>query len=376
MKLGYIDSIRGIAILLVLFVHTANCTNTGWIPKSVTAYGQMGVQLFFIASAFTLCLSSDRSGCQEKKTIKYIIRRYFRIAPMYYFGIGLYFLVSLLQRSNKPTLGWLDENYNFINILSNLFLVHGFVPSANNSIVPGGWSIGTEFAFYLIFPFLYPILKKIMNGSLYRACLISVASLGVSLLADFIMIKSGHEGVQNGNFSYFNILNQIPIFITGIGYYETQHHFDCQKRSFAKPLFLALTALILVIWKMPEFQSKFVLLPWLSGVSYVFLMEIFKRSARMNPKMLRNIGEHSYSMYIFNFIFACIGTGHAHMKLISIMGYEWSFILMFLMASLLSWTCSLITVPLIEKNFINLGKKIIQKLSASKGIVKVTRLAQ
>ena len=144
MKYSFINSARGIAILMVIIVHTSQL----YIFKNIFVkllfdYGQMGVQLFFIASAYTLCLSAEKR-INEKSAIKnFYIRRFFRIFPVYYLGIILYFILNFYFKD--------VGNYTTKNIFSNVFFIHGIVPSANNTIVPGGWSIGAEILFYLIF---------------------------------------------------------------------------------------------------------------------------------------------------------------------------------------------------------------------------------
>jgi peptidoglycan/LPS O-acetylase OafA/YrhL len=47
-KLSHIDSLRGIAIIMVIVVHTAqSVANLPDLIKPFTTYCQMGVQLFF-----------------------------------------------------------------------------------------------------------------------------------------------------------------------------------------------------------------------------------------------------------------------------------------------------------------------------------------
>ncbi|HEY9657997.1 MAG TPA: acyltransferase family protein [Allocoleopsis sp.] len=83
MKLQSIDSLRGIAILLVILVHTSKSVEGLSFPISaISNYGQMGVQLFFIVSAYTLCLSMERRREERLKEVNFFIRRFFRIAPL------------------------------------------------------------------------------------------------------------------------------------------------------------------------------------------------------------------------------------------------------------------------------------------------------
>lgn len=155
-KLIYVDTLRGIAVLLVILVHTSQRIYLPLNTYLASSYGQMGVQLFFVLSAYTLCLSMDRGGSRSSLSF-YYLRRYFRIAPLYYFGIMFYVL-------SKVASGYNDTDLTFENVLSNVLFLHGFHPAANNTIVPGGWSIGLEMAFYLIFPFIFFFYKDYLKS--------------------------------------------------------------------------------------------------------------------------------------------------------------------------------------------------------------------
>ena len=105
MKLKYIDALRGLAILGVLIVHCGGHGDNGAIPQSLLAIisnGARGVQLFFIVSAFTLFLSMTHKYEQEKHPkLNFFIRRFFRIAPMYYIGIVYYLFQYLFSEKIK-----------------------------------------------------------------------------------------------------------------------------------------------------------------------------------------------------------------------------------------------------------------------------------
>src|SRR4051812_26086677 len=90
-KLSYIDALRGIAVLFVISVHHGMVFRQLPLVQSISGFGQMGVQLFFVASAYTLCLSASR---RAEPTKNFYLRRFFRIAPLYYFAIVLYATVA------------------------------------------------------------------------------------------------------------------------------------------------------------------------------------------------------------------------------------------------------------------------------------------
>jgi peptidoglycan/LPS O-acetylase OafA/YrhL len=69
-NLDYVDAMRGIAILMVILVHTSqNIKIESELISLFCRYGQMGVQLFFVASAFTLCNSAENRNNEPNKIL-------------------------------------------------------------------------------------------------------------------------------------------------------------------------------------------------------------------------------------------------------------------------------------------------------------------
>src|ERR1700744_3241432 len=86
-KFAYIDCLRGYAVLMVMVNHvTYAMPKVPWRVHQLGAFGWHGVQLFFLASAITLLMSSsyerDRTG--QVSASDFFVRRFLRIAPMYY----------------------------------------------------------------------------------------------------------------------------------------------------------------------------------------------------------------------------------------------------------------------------------------------------
>src|SRR5258706_12328202 len=94
---------------------------------------------------------------EEDRLKKYLIRRFFRIAPLYYFGIIWYFLYRSVQISLNTGSLQAAGGYTVINMLANFSFVYGFYPPAHKSIFPGGFSVCIGMAFFFCFPgpFLY-----------------------------------------------------------------------------------------------------------------------------------------------------------------------------------------------------------------------------
>lgn len=76
---------------------------------------------------------------------KFYIGRFFRIAPLFYLCISFYLIAMPL---------WYDTKIEVADLLANLTFSFGLIPGKHESIVWAGWSIGVEWIFYFLFPYL------------------------------------------------------------------------------------------------------------------------------------------------------------------------------------------------------------------------------
>src|SRR5688500_8464276 len=87
-RLNFIDSLRGLAALYVLILHIALVPDfKPTIPvclNSLVLNGGTGVTLFFVISAFTLCLTLEGRTSNNKEIAYFYLRRILRIVPLYY----------------------------------------------------------------------------------------------------------------------------------------------------------------------------------------------------------------------------------------------------------------------------------------------------
>jgi Predicted acyltransferases len=155
-RLDFLDSLRGIAALFVLIHHVPLLVHPKLpIPDAITPfvmYGWTGVELFFVISAFSLCLTMPRHQASQGPLVSYAISRLSRIAPLFY----------LLVFCNVGYIWFIKGGVvDPLEVLTNLTFTFNLVPSHVNSMVRAGWTIGTEMLFYLIFPLLYVRFRTI-----------------------------------------------------------------------------------------------------------------------------------------------------------------------------------------------------------------------
>lgn len=299
MKYLYIDNIRGIAILMIILKHSAReIEGISVALRALSDYGQMGVQLFFLTSAFTLCLSYERRIAERYATSNFYIRRFFRIAPLYYIAILLYFCVATAT-------GQTDSGYGYPiyapgNVLANLLFVHGFYEPANNNVVPGGWSIGTEMAFYAVFPLIAHLAQRLRAWHWKMVWVLPAAGVAIAQGFNLLVLFSAGSSLSNNNFVYFSIFNQIPVFMLGIALFYSKVSLRPRSNTFA---FVGLTLVTISLWLLPV-DYLLSVVPFVAGLSFVFLFSLFRQLKWMSCEVVGRIGVCSYGMYITHFLFA------------------------------------------------------------------------
>lgn len=235
-SLAYIDMLRGLAILGVLLVHSTLGMPTVGLEKLpmhieyLLCAGKHGVSLFFVVSAFTLTRSIHIRIDKEHMPIrKYFLRRFFRIAPAYYFVLIITFFMGIgmpgYASSQDATLTW-------PSFAAHLLFVNGFFPYYANDFLGVEWSISTEFMFYVLLPFLFLWLNKTSTASqaIIRVGLYYLASIVIVLFWN-IFTKAGHLQALGGGFAspafdawrYFFIATHLPEFAAGMAVWLVLH---------------------------------------------------------------------------------------------------------------------------------------------------------
>ncbi len=355
-KLDYINAIRGLAILGVIMVHSSQYGEFS-VPKiisNIIGQGARGVQLFYLASAFTLFISFKNRFTSEKFPIRnFFLRRFFRIAPMYYLGICYY----IFQNGLGPRY-WLGDatNITSLNIISNLTFLHGFNPYWITSLVPGGWSIAVEMTFYAFLPYMFSRLKNLNQAfNFFIICLL--LKLGLHLFFMKYNLISDHRLWSEYLFLYFP--SQLPVFCLGIILYFVVIENE-SIRNISGDSILVFSALLLL-----QFGSgiQFLLSNHiLFGVVFFILsfsLSKFQFKLLVNP-IVNYIGKISFSMYLVHFAVL------HWLTILNFINYSENGILNYVMrfsfVTVLTIIVSSIFYKLIEVPFQDLGKKIISKL--------------
>ena len=356
-RFEYIDALRGWAILGVLLVHVwiwVGANNP--ILNLVASKGANGVQLFYLISAYTLLLSYHRKKDEGSfRWGDYFVRRFFRIAPLFYVAMCLYGpMWHMVPRY------WMPEGIEFWHILSTLTFTHGWHPMSVNAIVPGGWSMSVEVTFYLLFP-LFCLTVTNLKRALIFTLMTLLAALALSHWAfeHYLDLVPERFSYVIHNFAYVYIPGaQICVFALGfVSYYLMQRQAFIIKKSY---LLVAgfITLAIWLFWLPPELPAYFSF-----SLAFVLLLIGFSGVRHwlfVNP-LITTIGKLSYSLYLVHF--GVIFLLKTYLKDYFIFeNKDITLLVVFTLVLLISMLISSVSYRFIEKPGIELGKFVSQKL--------------
>lgn len=367
-KFEAIDITRAVAVALVVWVHSHHIVEgVHWFVAGFFNFGQMGVQLFFLASAFTLCHSMNSRG--ERDVTKFYLRRFFRIAPLYYSAIVFYFLWRM---GLNEFLGVdLAGEYSVTAIALNMLFLHGFSPAHFNYVVPGGWSIATEMAFYAIFPFIFPLAARMRPGAILGVAVALLALTAAGQLALYAVVNRalGTTFDNNGfNVLYASIFNQLPIFTLGIFVYFVRKRRLPRYAPFAGLLLILLGA---VIQNDRAFDTGVdgALYPFLVSCGFaIFLLMGFQRlnASPLKPgnafaAFVVEAGRRSFSIYICHFAVLHV-LREVYARAGVALDPNFAPLAIFVVMFLATYVIAGLTMRFIEQPGIDLGKAVIARL--------------
>jgi peptidoglycan/LPS O-acetylase OafA/YrhL len=220
-RLHFIDALRGLAALYVVFFHMVVI---GHLPEPallapLITNGGTGVTLFFVVSAFTLCLTLHGRTGESGWVRRFYTRRVFRIVPLYV----LWLVVMVMYR-------WQGHWYGHAREL----LLYGafgfnFFPRFQEGLVYASWTLGVEMVFYFFFPLIFLVVN-----TLPRAVAFVLATLALATGYDRVIAILGAHIDRRDQFIHFSVLHQLPVFAIGIVsffVYTAAQHWPAPRRQ-------------------------------------------------------------------------------------------------------------------------------------------------
>ncbi len=285
-----LHALRGIAAVMIVIFHTHGILQLAVPPflNFVPLYFGTGVLLFFVISTFSLFLSTQKHVGKPHWLTTYLIKRFFRIAPMFYLMIVVY-LVALYIKFGKIFSGT-EIAINFL-FLFNLF------PKLHESIVWAGWTIGVEFLFYFILPFFLIYVTTLSRTFIaYFICIfISMIAKSLYLILDL--------GVS---YPYMSLLVQLGVFSAGMpAFYLWRHLQNHSPNSLMKQgpflIFISICGIIcsglLISFDTNGFWTHML---WGTGFSMLIISQIQAPFTVITNRLTVHLGKISFSLYLLH----------------------------------------------------------------------------
>jgi exopolysaccharide production protein ExoZ len=137
------DLLRGLCAVAVASYHLLSWQDVA----TLHAWGSYGVYLFFILSGASLAYTyAPRLRAGTFRFGSFLGVRWMRLAPLYLL------LMLLVVPWKAQRVGWGLELLQ--QVLLNATFLYGFTDPATSALLVGGWSLGIEAIFYLLFPLL------------------------------------------------------------------------------------------------------------------------------------------------------------------------------------------------------------------------------
>jgi peptidoglycan/LPS O-acetylase OafA/YrhL len=304
----HLSALDGFRACLALWVYLGHLAYAVGFNNRLLSMHPLAVDLFMILSGFLMVRtwkSADKTGLSATKSgVSFYIGRFFRIAPLYYFLLIVSALIltrfaamhDIILKTFPPpwiTAGvdyaphtvWTFTSFKWL-ILHASFLF-GVVPGMEASTPLPDWSLSLEMQFYLIFPFLLILFRKL--PWLLLALIASViAFLAPRLFGNYL---------DAGIFSHFGqpslLAYRLNAFFAGmIAAYWLVERDAGIVQSLKRNLYYGLVAAICVVPLTKLVILAYVLFILLAMGNLTFLNGIF------SIRPLRYLGEISYSIYL------------------------------------------------------------------------------
>lgn len=289
-RFAFADGLRGLAALWVVLFHLSEGHHIEslkiFLPNMVNNvlfdFGSLGVAIFFVLSGYVMAYSVESKYVDFNFSKKFILRRFLRLTPPYYFAIifAIAFLVLKQFATNEPVN--LPSPYDFFMHL--LYLQESFRIHEINSIF---WTLCIEVQFYLIFIFLVVLSDYVsckFKFTKSRALLFSI----IALLSLPWAFNTQLPTFWNGSFIkyWYSFMAGVLVCWSLIGFKS--------QRYIALSYILLITAAGLIT------QEKFVFTVGITALLLLYAGINNHMNSWLNWKWLQKIGLISYSLYLLH----------------------------------------------------------------------------
>jgi exopolysaccharide production protein ExoZ len=282
---NFITGLRGYAILMVLIIHYGGfgLRSFGIVGNNIVDAGKNGVFIFFVISGFAIT-HSFLNGSTYKE---FLIRRVFRIIPMFYLTILLFWALGIQN-------GWMErfnQSYSPYNLLAHFLFLFSWDYSVAFTIPGVEWTLGIEIFWYILLPL---VLK---NFSYKKALILIVAIVAINYANKHFIIP-----LYNNDLAYhISPLRYGYVFLMGSLSYYIRKRIDYTIPYIYE--LLTIIAIVALFWCLYSNEGSLFLY---SLITFIFIVSGHENnkisSVVFENKLALIIGTISYSLYLVHIL--------------------------------------------------------------------------
>jgi peptidoglycan/LPS O-acetylase OafA/YrhL len=167
-----VQALRGLAALLVVFVHLEKLAQLAGLAPGVTVFGNSGVDVFFVISGLIMVVTT--SGPKKQTPLGFLRNRATRIVPLYWTITLVVFALALVA----PALLQSTTADPLQLVKSLAFIPYARPDGAMHPVVFVGWTLNYEMAFYVIFAIGLMLPSRLAGLALSITVLAAAALIG------------------------------------------------------------------------------------------------------------------------------------------------------------------------------------------------------
>jgi peptidoglycan/LPS O-acetylase OafA/YrhL len=291
-RLRYIDTLRGVAALLVVWLHSVQTLARVNPETGRNAYinlidrldvGHVGVVVFFLVSGFVIPFSIRRDAPAPARA--FLVKRFFRIFPAYWLSVPL--AAGAIWWLWKQPFGGRELAWNFT-------LLQGALGYRNAEGVY--WTLPVELVYYLLCTAL------LLTRSLFEPRRIALVASALFVAFVALLTNFGRTRPLVDSATAFWFLN-LSIMLWGTLYRsrrDAPHAFDRTTSVLYRTLFVAYLAVLPVA---ALFTKTAFGISWTWAYAAGFAIFVAgTRFVRIETRVTDWLGRISYSIYLFHVI--------------------------------------------------------------------------
>ena len=359
-----LDNLRAFAIIMVFLFHYPRWfEHPDWMPK-VFSFGWTGVDLFFVLSGF-LIASQLFAQIKNEGTFsmkEFYIKRVFRILPIYYFVLALYFIFPVLSGDQL-----LPPLWKFLTFTQNF--AADFATHRAFGVV---WSLCVEEHFYLVLPITLLFLLK--SGVFRKGYLLLIflflAGFLFRLYCWYEIYIPQSNGIDNRDLwvptIYYPTYNRLDGLLVGVaiaGLFNNLPSLFSRISKYANGLIavglLILTIAYFLFQNGLSFERSIFSFPMVSiGYGCLVLSALIPNSYlyKWKSKILTKIAELSYALYLVH-----MGVILLAQKIFFELGIAKNSNLTFILSIIFCFAVALLLHYTIEKPFMKMRGRLLPK---------------